>query len=130
MNLKWCFISHISSRSLEKPQEHYEGKGQLTVAYLIGELFFSILFNESDIVSQINIMQQKVYLLSSLGQHLNDSLIAIAIIISLPPSYLTLRTIIFLSFLLVFFHLQMRTNLADTCTCLILTFHFRFILGY
>ncbi|KIK19858.1 hypothetical protein PISMIDRAFT_682784 [Pisolithus microcarpus 441] len=44
--------------------------------------------------NQLNAMWQKVCILKSLGQPLNDSLVAIAMVISLPPSYATLRTIL------------------------------------
>ncbi|KIK91778.1 hypothetical protein PAXRUDRAFT_40951, partial [Paxillus rubicundulus Ve08.2h10] len=44
--------------------------------------------------SQLNAMWQKAYMLKSLGQTLDDSLVTIAIVISLPTSYLTLRTIL------------------------------------
>ncbi|OJA09494.1 hypothetical protein AZE42_10049 [Rhizopogon vesiculosus] len=43
---------------------------------------------------QLNAMQQKAYILSSLGQSLDDTLMAIAMVISLPSSYSTLRTIL------------------------------------
>ena len=39
-------------------------------------------------------MQQKANVLKTLGQPLEDSLIAIAMVISLPPTYSTLRTIL------------------------------------
>ncbi|KIK93458.1 hypothetical protein PAXRUDRAFT_45241, partial [Paxillus rubicundulus Ve08.2h10] len=43
---------------------------------------------------QLNVMQQKAYVLKSLGQTLNDSLITIAIVISLPTSYSALQIIL------------------------------------
>jgi hypothetical protein len=74
--------------------ERYEGKGQQSVAYLIGKLFHSTLSDDSEMEPQLNAMQQKVYVLRSLGQPLDDSLVIIAIKISLPTSYSTLRTIL------------------------------------
>ena len=44
--------------------------------------------------SQLNLMQQKANVLKTIGQPLNDSLVAIAMVISLPTSYLTLHTIL------------------------------------
>ncbi|KAJ8463405.1 hypothetical protein ONZ51_g10275 [Trametes cubensis] len=72
----------------------YEGKGQQTMASLISELFRGTLSNEALLRPQLDMMLHKKHLLTSLGQPLSDSLIAIAMSISLPPSYLTLRTIL------------------------------------
>ncbi|KIN98729.1 hypothetical protein M404DRAFT_31056 [Pisolithus tinctorius Marx 270] len=47
--------------------------------------------------TQLNAMWQKATILKSLGQPLKDSLVAIAMVISLPTSYSTLRTILMLS---------------------------------
>jgi hypothetical protein len=44
--------------------------------------------------TQLNAMQQKAYTLRSMGQAHEDSLVAIAMVISLPPSYSTLSTIL------------------------------------
>ena len=44
--------------------------------------------------TQLNVMRQKSFMLKSLGQALDDSLVAIAMVISLPQSYSTLRTIL------------------------------------
>ncbi|KAI0326241.1 hypothetical protein GY45DRAFT_1259329, partial [Cubamyces sp. BRFM 1775] len=69
----------------------YEGKGQQTVASLISELFRGTLSDEAPLRPQLDMMLHKKHLLTSLGQPLSDSLIAIAMSISLPPSYSTLR---------------------------------------
>lgn len=74
--------------------QRYEGKGKQTIAYLIGELFRGTLSDDSPMESQLNSMRQKAHILKSLGQPLDDSLIAIAMVISLPSSYATLRTIL------------------------------------
>ncbi|KAJ8580272.1 hypothetical protein M405DRAFT_689591, partial [Rhizopogon salebrosus TDB-379] len=71
--------------------ERYEGKGKQTIAYLIGELFCGTLSDESPMETQLNSMRHKAQILSSLGQSLDDTLVAIAMVISLPPSYSTLR---------------------------------------
>ncbi|KIM62213.1 hypothetical protein SCLCIDRAFT_838418 [Scleroderma citrinum Foug A] len=44
--------------------------------------------------TQLNSMQQKANVLKTLGQLLEDSLVAIAMVISLPPTYSTLQTIL------------------------------------
>ncbi|KAJ8580825.1 hypothetical protein M405DRAFT_698838, partial [Rhizopogon salebrosus TDB-379] len=75
----------------KKLSERYEGKGKQTIAYLIGELFRGTLSDESAMETQLNTMRQKAYVLKSLGQPLDDSLVAIAMVISLPPSYSILR---------------------------------------
>ncbi|KAI0704199.1 hypothetical protein C8T65DRAFT_518784, partial [Cerioporus squamosus] len=62
----------------------YEGKGKQTVASLIGELFRETLSDESPLRPQLDAMLHKKHLLSSLGQNLDDSLVAIAMVISLP----------------------------------------------
>ena len=74
--------------------KRYEGKGQQSVSYLIGELFCSTLSNDSEMEPQLNAMRQKVHVLKSLGQSLDDSLVIVTIIISLPTSYSTLCTIL------------------------------------
>jgi hypothetical protein len=61
---------------------------------LIGKLFRSTLSDENLLKTQLNAMVQIGYNLHSLGQQLDDSLIAIAMIISLPDSYSTLRSIL------------------------------------
>ena len=64
------------------------------MSYLIGELFRSTLSNDSEMEPQLNAMRQKVHVLKSLGQSLDDSLVIVTIIISLPTSYSTLCTIL------------------------------------
>jgi hypothetical protein len=74
--------------------ERYEGRGKQTIAQLIGELFRNTLTDESPMETQLNTMRQKAYILSSLGQPLDDTLVVVAMVISLPVSYATLRTIL------------------------------------
>ncbi|TFY53550.1 hypothetical protein EVJ58_g9393 [Rhodofomes roseus] len=78
----------------DKLNVRYEGAGKQHIAYLISELFRNTLTDESPLESQLNAMRQKSYILTSLGQPLDDSLIAIAMVISLPSSYDVLRTIL------------------------------------
>jgi len=61
---------------------------------LIGELFRSTFSDDSPLEPQLNAMRHKAHVLSSLGLKLEDTLIAIAMVISLPESYSTLRTIL------------------------------------
>lgn len=81
----------------DKLNARYEGKGKQTIAYLISELFRGTLSDETAMEPQLNTMQQKAHIIRSLGQPLDDHLIATAIIISLPPSYATLSTILMAS---------------------------------
>jgi hypothetical protein len=71
-----------------------QGEGKHSIALLIGELFRSTLSDENLLETQLNAMLQIGYNLHSLGQELDDSLIAIAMIISLPNSYSTLHSIL------------------------------------
>jgi hypothetical protein len=86
--------ANTSKEVWNKLCERYEGKGKQTVAYLIGELFRTTFTDESPLEPQLNAMRHKAYILSSLGLKLEDALIAIAMVISLPESYSTLRTIL------------------------------------
>ncbi len=63
---------------------------------LIGELFRGTLSDESALRPQLDAMLHKTHLLMSLGQMLDDSLVTIAMVIPLPPSYSTLCTILML----------------------------------
>jgi hypothetical protein len=69
-----------------------QGKDKHSIALLIGELFCSTLSDEIPL-PQLNAIQLS-YNLHSLGQQLDDSLIAIMMIISLPDSYSTLHLIL------------------------------------
>ena len=75
----------------------YKGKGKQTQPYLIGEIFQSTFTDESPLEPQLNALHHKAHILTSLGLKLEDSLIAITMVISLPESYLILRTILMLS---------------------------------
>ena len=65
-----------------------------SIAYLISKLFQSTLLDDTAMESQLNLMQQKANVLKTIGQPLGDSLVAIAMVISLLISYLTLHTIL------------------------------------
>ena len=53
-----------------------------------------MLLDDTAMESQLNLMRQKANVLKTICQPLDDSLVAIAMVISLPTSYLTLRTIL------------------------------------
>ena len=78
----------------KKLSERYEGWGKQSIAYLISELFHSTLLDDTSMETQLNSMQQKANILKTIGQPLDDSLIAIAMVISLQMSYSTLCTIL------------------------------------
>lgn len=68
-----------SKEAWDKLRERYEEKGKQRQAYLIGNR--STLSDESALEPQLNTMRHKI---SSLGLKLEDTLIAIAMVISLP----------------------------------------------
>jgi len=92
--LSGVLYTTTSAEAWRKLSERYEGKGKQSIAYLISELFRSTLSDDESMETQLNSMRQKANVLKTLGQLLEDSLIAIAMVISLPPSYSTLRTIL------------------------------------
>ena len=77
-----------------KLSERYEGRGKQSIAYLISELFRNTLSDDTSMETQLNLMWQKANVLKMIGQPLDDSLVAIAMVISLPTSYSTLCTIL------------------------------------
>ena len=84
----------LNDREVLAPiSERYEGKGK-SIVYLTSELFQRALSDDESMEIQLNSMRQKVNVLKMLGQLLKDSLAAIATVISLPPTYSTLRTIL------------------------------------
>ena len=83
-----------SAKAWRKLSERYEGKGKQSIAYLISELFRSMLSDDESMETQLNSMWQKANVLKTLVQPLEDSLVAIAMVILLPPTYSTLWTIL------------------------------------
>jgi hypothetical protein len=71
-----------------------QGEGKHSIALIIGKLFHNTLSDETPLETQLNSMLQLGYNLHALRQTLDDSLIAIAMIISLPDSYSTLHSIL------------------------------------
>ena len=78
----------------KKLSEQYKGRAKQSIAYLISELFWSMLLDDTSMETQLNSMQQKDNVLKTIGQPLDDLLVAIAMVISLPTSYSTLCTIL------------------------------------
>jgi len=92
--LSGVLYTMTSAEAWRKLSERYEGKGKQSITYLISELFCSTLSDDESMETQLNSMRQKANVLKTLSQPLEDSLIAIAMVISLPPSYSTLQTIL------------------------------------
>ncbi|TFY83816.1 hypothetical protein EWM64_g182 [Hericium alpestre] len=78
----------------KKLSERYKGKGEQRIAYLIGELFWSTFTDDASLEPQINGMCCIGHTLTALGNKLDNKLIAVALILSLPPSYDTLKMIL------------------------------------
>lgn len=92
--LSSVMLARTSADAWDKLVGWFEGKGKQTIASLIGELFRGTLSDEELLEAQLDAMQLKAHILERLGQPLDDSLVAIAMVTSLPPSYNTLRTIL------------------------------------
>jgi len=92
--LSGVLYTTTSADAWKKLSERYEGKGKQSIAYLISELFRNTLSDDESMETQLNSMRQKANVLKTLGQPLEESLVAIAMVISLPPTYSTLRTIL------------------------------------
>jgi gag-polypeptide of LTR copia-type len=73
---------------------HYNGKGLQSVAYLTAKVFWSQMSDSQDLQMQINELCTYASKLNSLGHPLDDKMFVVAIILSLPPSYSTLQTVI------------------------------------
>ena len=81
----------LASEIWDYLEEHYEGRGQHTMARLLGDVFRATLVDTVPIEQQLSDMREKVHRLRDLGHDLKDSLIAMVMIISLPESYTLLR---------------------------------------
>src|SRR5882724_198682 len=92
--LNTIFNAETSKEAWDSLMARYEGKGEQKIAYLIIELFRSTLSDDSPLDPQINAMMHTANTITTLGLPLHEKLIALAIIISLPPSYETLKTIL------------------------------------
>ena len=88
--LSGVLYTTTSAEAWRKLSERYKGNGKQSITYLISELFCSMLSDDESMETQLNFMQQKANVLKTLGQPLEDSLIMIAMVILLPPTYSTL----------------------------------------
>ena len=75
----------------------YKGKGEQQIIYLMIELFRSTFSEDMPLDPQINAMMRTANTIIALRLPLHEKLIALAIIISLPSSYDTLKTILMAS---------------------------------
>ena len=64
-------------------EDYYEGRGQHTMARLLGDVFRTTLVDMVPMEQQLSNMRDKVHRLRDLGHNLKDSLIATVMIISL-----------------------------------------------
>ena len=92
--LNTIFNAETSKEAWDSLMAHYKGKGEQKIAYLIIELFCSTLSDDMPLDPQINAMLHTANTITTLGLPLHEKLIALAIIISLPLSYDTLKTIL------------------------------------
>jgi len=92
--LNTIFNAETSKEAWDHLMMQYEGKGEQKIAYLIIELFRSTLSDDMPLNPQINAMLRTANTITTLGLPLHEKLIALAIIILLPPSYDTLKTIL------------------------------------
>ena len=85
--LNGVLYATTAKETWDKLNARYEGTGKQTIVLLLTELFRSTLSDELPLEPQLNAMRQKGFILSSLGQPLDDAVIASAMIMSLPPSF-------------------------------------------
>ena len=78
----------------DKLNHQYEGWGHQMIAQLISKIFHTTFINNSFLKPQMNTIHHKAHILQTLNHSLTNSLMAIAIIHSLPETYSTLKTIL------------------------------------
>ena len=78
----------------DKLNRRYKEKGQNTIAYLIKEIFCTSFSDKIPMEPQLNDVQYKAHILKTLGEPISDAVIAHAMLLALPDSYSTLRTIL------------------------------------
>jgi gag-polypeptide of LTR copia-type len=71
---------------------HYEGTGVQAILYLMGKIWCKQFNDSSDLETQINELCAHALKCANLGFALPNNILAIAILLSLPPSYGTLQT--------------------------------------
>jgi len=83
-----------AANAWDKLNRQYEDRGHQTIAQLIGEIFCTTFMNDSSLEPQMNTIRYKAHILQTLNHSLTDSLVAVAIIHSLPETYSILKTIL------------------------------------
>jgi hypothetical protein len=78
----------------EKLSVRYEGREDQRIIHLIDQVFWGTLSNSEPLQPQVNAIIRAASTITSLGTTLEDRLIALAIIASLPPSMSTLKKIL------------------------------------
>jgi hypothetical protein len=72
----------------------YHGNSKQTVAFITGELSQHTFTNEKSFKPQLNTLLQQFFILALFGVKLSQSLIAVALLLSLPPFYKTIYSIL------------------------------------
>jgi hypothetical protein len=75
-------------------RSRYSGASNQSVAFLMAKIWRTTMLDDKDLISQINEIRSYARKVIAMGRTMPDDLIAHAIIISLPPSYDTLSTIL------------------------------------
>ena len=84
----------LASEAWTAVKSRFDGRGIQSVAYLMTKLWRSTMTLDHELLPQIQEVKDCAQKLKSLGYEISDELQAIAIILSLPPEYETLQTIL------------------------------------
>jgi len=84
----------LASEAWTAVKSCFDGHGIQSVAYLMTKLWCSTMTLDRELLPQIQEVKECAQKLKSLGYEISDELQAIAIILSLPPEYETLQTIL------------------------------------
>jgi len=84
----------LASEAWTAVKSRFDGRGIQSVAYLMTKLWRSTMTLDRELLPQIQEVKECAQKLKSLGYEISDELQAIAIILSLPPEYETLQTIL------------------------------------
>ncbi len=79
----------------DKLTDHFRGKGEQHVAYLMESVYQSALSESESMETQINKMLESAHNLASLGFGLSDKVLAFIIVMNLPESMLMLKIILY-----------------------------------
>ncbi|KAA1475546.1 hypothetical protein DENSPDRAFT_751327, partial [Dentipellis sp. KUC8613] len=84
-------FTETAAEAWTKLSERYEGRGEQKIAYLTGELFRTTFSDDTAMEPQLNGLRRIARTLTSIGNPISDKLLAVAMILSLPPSYDVLK---------------------------------------